>query len=308
MAYECDTPARHAMFKTATPVSKKTTNTFGSPFSIRSLLNLSDETSFESTPQSKVATCSSSIMSSLSSHPADLTRTLAADINTPAKMSQSPKTVSPQLIPVPACISALEEHFYSLKHQMRDPTKLLELEVYYRQQVHQLEYGRYAHLTTCLPMYQHAINIQFDHQLRQLVDQVECSMRILETSTITKDSIRNNLTIREAGNSLESYLPQPIMTSTPKKKSGILKKKYRNRGVYSYHAKEVLETWYAVNSPYPTTDIILSLATKAGLSTSQVRKWFCNKRHQCGHVNRKLVRHLHQHNEPVPNSSVQSWM
>ncbi|CAH1776031.1 unnamed protein product [Owenia fusiformis] len=306
MAYKYDTPARHAMFKTATPVSKKTTNTFESPFSIRSLLNLSDETSFESTPQSEVATCSS-IMSSLASQDS---RTLAANINTPAKMSQSPKTVSPQQIPVPACISALEEHFYSLKHQMRDPTKQLELEVFYRQQAHQLEYGRYAHLSNCLPMHQHAINIQFDHQLRLLVDQVEHSMRILKTSTITKDSISNNLATREAGNSLENRLPQPIMTSTPKKKSGILKKKYCNRGVYSYHAKEVLETWYAVNShsPYPTTDIILSLATKAGLSTSQVRKWFCNNRHQCGHVNRKLVRHLHQHNEPVPNSSVQSWM
>ncbi|CAH1776032.1 unnamed protein product [Owenia fusiformis] len=299
MAFKYDTPARHAMFKTATPVTKKTSSTFESPFSIRSLLNLREETSLESTQPAKLAP--SSIMSSL---------TLAANINTPAKMSQSPKTVSPQLIPVPACISALEEHFYSLKHQMRDPTKLLELEVFYRQQAHQLEYGRYAHLSSCLPMHQHAINIQFGHQLRLLVDQVEHSIRILETSTITKDSICNNLAIRETGNSLKNRLPQPIMTSTPKKKSGILKKKYRNRGVYSYHAKEVLETWYAVNShsPYPTTDIIVSLATKAELSTSQVRKWFCNKRHQCGHVNRKLVRHLHQHNEPVPNSSVQSWM
>ncbi|CAH1782180.1 unnamed protein product [Owenia fusiformis] len=316
MAYKYETPARRALFDTAcngnTPVSKRIPHTFESPFSIRSLLNLGDETASQSTQAAEEAS-SGNIMSSLASVPAfaELTKTLTTDINTQAMPSQLIQTVSPQLIPVPNCISALEERIYSLKDQMHDQTKLLELETFFHEQAHQVECERYTHLSNCLPMHQHAINIQCDHQLRLLIGRVERSIRLLETSIITRDNISDNLAVFETRNSLENcdLPPQPIMTSTPKKNTEKTRKP-RSRAVYSRQAKDLLETWYAVNShsPYPSSDVITSLANQTELTTSQVRKWFSNKRLRGGRVNKNLVRHLYQHNELLPISSVQSWM
>ncbi|CAH1776033.1 unnamed protein product [Owenia fusiformis] len=315
MANKYDTPARRALFETAcsvdtkTPVTKKTTHTFESPFSIRTLLNLREETSSQSTQPTEVPP--RSIMSSLASHPSfnELSKALAADINTREMPSQLIQTVSPQLIPVPACISALEERIYSLKCQLSDPTKLLELESFYHHQTRQVESERYTHLSNCLPMHQHTINIQCDHQLRLLIGRVKRSIRLLETSLITQDNISYNLAAFESRNSLEEFPPQPIMTSTPKKQSGNPRKSHRH-AVYRQQSTAVLETWYAVNShnPYPSTDIIISLANQADLTTSQVRKWFSNKRLRGGRVSRKLLNHLHHQNELVPSSSVQSWI
>ncbi|CAH1785011.1 unnamed protein product [Owenia fusiformis] len=317
MAFHCETttPARclfDTVYSMNTPVCKKnlfqsqlTTpaanrapkkTTFESPFSIKSLLNLDDskQTVAASTPP---ATVHSSIMSGLVSYPVfnELTKTLAADINSCTVPSQLFQTISPQQTPVSICTSALKNRFNLLKCQLQDHTKLLELESFYLQQSQKVEYECHSHLSNCHPAHQHAINCQYDHQLSLLIGRVESSLRILESSTTFRDPISHDLVSFETRNQEEDYTNpgNPLLASTPKKCSLKAKRHQGHRKPYSRQSKCALDNWFSMNihNPYPTEEVCSQLATETGLTTSQIRKWFANKR-QRGGVNKKLINHL----------------
>ncbi|CAH1775532.1 unnamed protein product [Owenia fusiformis] len=199
--------------------------------------------------------------------------------------------------------SMLEMQFSMLKYRLSDNVKLLELEVFYRKQVHEIECGRYRLLlANPKPHHQTAINRQHDVQKLALFDSVERNLSQL--SAAPKDIIGAKLAKFEPRGASHSALPrEPLMTSTPAKSSKSSTNTYKvpapvvQRQRISRTSKLVLDTWFGQNSDnlYPTGDMVGQLAQSAGLSTKQVRKWLSRKRLQ-GRVNKKLMAHLRHDN------------
>ena len=83
----------------------------------------------------------------------------------------------------------------------------------------------------------------------------------------------------------------------------------RHNRLLSGHAKKTLKAWYQQNHTYPylTPDMTRTLASQAGITMDQVRKWFSNRRlrGKNTYLQKGLVNPLHYHSQSKKQSSPQ---
>lgn len=134
---------------------------------------------------------------------------------------------------------------------MDHPQDVQQLSEFYMYQMATIETERLN--TTkppCLPDHALALNQHYDHQLNQVMDRVEQSIRLLEDA-------RN----------------QPIRPIRPIRKQ---------RASFPKKAILIMEDWYEknVSHPYPDSITVELIAIQGGITGEQVKKWFGNKRNR----------------------------
>lgn len=143
--------------------------------------------------------------------------------------------------------------------QLHNPTGVKQLADFYRFQAATIETERFRHLhSSNYPNhYKTSLNNHYDSQLHQIMDRVERSLQLLETSS------------RQ-----EPPLPPSI----------------KQRPLLSKKAVRLMEDWYEqhLEHPYPSNTVINQIADKGNVQIEQVKKWFANKRNR-NHNTRTLT-------------------
>lgn len=151
----------------------------------------------------------------------------------------------------------LQQRFERL--QQHNPTGVKELADFYRLQAATVETDRFRQLqSNNYPNhYERSLNSHYDNQLHQIMDRVEKSLLLLESSC-------------------QQFLPAQ---SSTKQRPHLSKKAIRQ-----------MEDWYEQNleHPYPSNKVIDQIAQSSNIQTEQVKKWFANKRNR-NHNTRTLT-------------------
>ena len=143
----------------------------------------------------------------------------------------------------------LHERFNSL--QEISPDEVRQLSGFYRYQSALIETERFRTLhESKYPLsYKDTVNQHFDDKLHSVIDRVEQSIILLETTN------KENKYTNKGGK------PRPHLNK---------------------EAVKIFEEWYQQNleHPYPNSAVYDLLAVKGGVSVEQVKKWFANKRNR----------------------------
>lgn len=144
----------------------------------------------------------------------------------------------------------LQERFTSLQsHHTEDVRQLSSM---FRYQSALIETERFRTLHECQypGSYKQSVNHHYDHQLHNVMDRVERSVQLLETSN------KENRSSKPAIAKVRPHL--------------------------SKESVRLMENWYQQNliHPYPTNSVIEMLAQAGNIGIEQVKKWFANKRNR----------------------------
>ncbi|XP_050401051.1 uncharacterized protein LOC126817921 [Patella vulgata] len=156
--------------------------------------------------------------------------------------------------------------------------------------------------------YVELLNSHYDDQLRQMIQRINKSVRLLQESSLSLPTPPSS-TCLTSMNKLPKTSPvlstpttsgkynHPIspvlLTSTTSGKYNQISPKpidyqrldvstVTTRPILSKHAIRRMEAWYTehLEHPYPSSSVVSELARVGGITMGQVKKWFANKRNR----------------------------
>ena len=182
------------------------------------------------------------------------------------------------MVPVSVRVGVLQMHF--MMQSAKSKTRVAELQQFYRLQAAQLESERYATLcyAQTTPDLVPNMNSYYDRQHHELIDRIEKSLHLMDSTETTKVAsggiIRKrkaeSQTIDGASHHAPSVSPPSVAVPTFTRTSPVL----------NSVAVRIMTNWYERNSehPYPSYDAAEIIAKAGDISVEQVKKWFANRR------------------------------
>ena len=246
------------------------------------------------TPIGHARECQSSIQTNLREHQNNSTESRQTHHTSRPLMSEN------LLIPLSVQIAFLTQKFTALDKVIHPYSslkkELSELQLFYELKAAEVESQRFK--TLCIHKKQtvgsnltsDTTNTYYDTLHMSLIRHIETVLATLEIQKecdhygmiqMTDDYTKNSLLMHQA--SLHNW----ATGKDGKMKDGsVSPKKQRTRPELPVKAVDLMLAWYEQNTsyPYPSVKIMEKLASEGGITYTQVRKWFSNRRVRSGYT------------------------